>query len=237
MSLFFRRYSIFFSLLMSIFLTACSGPLESDFTSISFSITKEMVNKILAVDASHENHQFDSSHKISSRTLNTEGLFIDVCLKGTYQDRKTIPLIEDTTVVFERVPFGSRVYAEATAYRLKNDEKQSRIIYFFGKTEPVNVVRWDTSLVLELERAGFLSVELSKENDLSLDCSMENGQVIFTANLPGSLSSDFVWFVDGIEKERGVNTFTFDSESYVTGTYEIEVLLGEKSAEAIIKVE
>ena len=100
-----------------LFITGCSLFENSGSGRITFRIDGETADKI-----AHE-----SQSRAAARTLTAEemeGLYFEIELKGDYAAKQTLPVTEGASVTFEEIPVGTRVYAEATAYKIENDEKQ-----------------------------------------------------------------------------------------------------------------
>lgn len=112
---------------------------SDDTASLSFAISGELVEKI------------KTTATFSSRAINADGdgLFLDIELKGDYQNVKQIALSGGKIVVFEDVPVGAVVKAEGIAYSVLGDEKQ---ILYNGETDEISIAEGENALSLVLLR-------------------------------------------------------------------------------------
>ena len=140
----FEKLRIFVSLIfVPIFLLgifSCSESAEKS-SSVSFKIPSELVENIRG--------------GVSARALtNSEYIFIEVSLSGSYSETKTEQLSENMTVTFSDVPVDSLIYAEATVYEQSEAEngEQVRTNLYTGKTEEITVQEGENQLELLLKK-------------------------------------------------------------------------------------
>ncbi|MBR4373558.1 MAG: hypothetical protein IKP49_04280 [Treponema sp.] len=139
----FEKLRIFISLIfVPIFLLgifSCSESAEKS-SSVSFKIPSELVENIRG--------------GVSARALtNSEYIFIEVSLSGSYSETKTEQLSENA-ITFSEVPVDSVVYASATIYEEYPDENGESVKtkLYTGKSESITVQEGENQLELLLKK-------------------------------------------------------------------------------------
>jgi len=125
-----------------LFITGCSLFENSGAGRITFRIDGETADKI-----AHE-----SQSRAAARTLTAEemeGLCFEIELKGDYAAKKTLPLTEGATAVFDDIPVGTSLYAEGSAYRVTDGEKA---IFYTGKSKEITIQEGENSLSLVMKK-------------------------------------------------------------------------------------
>lgn len=120
--------------------------------SVAFTVDEAMAQRIAAA-AEEEGFSVSSAGSTSYRTLQRSvdytNLFIDVAVKGDFEDSKTIQAIEDTSASFTSIPVGSSIYVEATAY-YQNGENRTNL--FEGQSKSFKVCEGENQVVFVLHR-------------------------------------------------------------------------------------
>ena len=122
-SVFYPLLSILVTLFFLGIFNSCSQN-DSGSASFSFSITKDFANKVFAAAQNSLWDEFSDS----------ENIFLEISLRGGYQDSKTIPVKEGAQVVFENIDSGITIVAEAVAYK---DENGKRLELYAGQSKPI----------------------------------------------------------------------------------------------------
>lgn len=95
------------------------------------------------------------SRNMRAATLPTN-LFIDISIKGEYEETKTAPVKEGESISFNEIPVGTDIYAEAFAY-LKTEDNKKEALYR-GTSEHLKVTEGENKLALSLKRIYALSL-------------------------------------------------------------------------------
>ena len=97
---------------------------------------------------------FGQSGGVSSRAvsdeLDTENLYVEISLLGSYSATKTVALSAGATITFSEVPVDSRIYAKAEVYELEDEEKE---ILYTGESEEISVAEGENTLTLKMKKA------------------------------------------------------------------------------------
>ena len=80
-----------------------------------------------------------------------ENLYIDVSLKGAYEQTKTISAATEDTVTFDELKPESQVYLEAKAY-IKDAANSETVIKYSGKSDTIKIKNGDNNVTLTLTR-------------------------------------------------------------------------------------
>ena len=139
---FMQKVKSLFVLLAVIFSVSCSLLDGGKEASVTFTIDKATASKIAGA----------ASSRSTARALTAgemEGLFFDIELKGGYAAKETLPVTEGASVTFTDIPAETKVYAEATAYKIENDEKQ---ILYTGRSEEITIQEGENSLSLVMRK-------------------------------------------------------------------------------------
>ena len=127
--------------IIALILSLCACSLVNDLTSerasLSFTITGELADRINSASSSR------------SATLADSGLYLDIALEGNYEDEKTIPISEGSTVKFENIPTGLSLYATAQAYEMDGGEK---FVFYEGESEKITIQEGENALSLFLQK-------------------------------------------------------------------------------------
>ena len=120
--------------------------------SVAFTVDEVMAQRIAAA-AEEEGFSVSSAGSTSYRTLQRSvdytNLFIDVAVKGDFEDNKTIQTVEDTSASFTSIPVGSSIYVEATAY-YQNGENRTNL--FEGQSKSFKVHDGENQVIFVLHR-------------------------------------------------------------------------------------
>ena len=231
MKRFIRQWAFPILGLAALFFASCSLFEDDDTGSVIFRIDDSIAKRIT------KSVQNQSSSRAISPTDSNE-IYFDIALKGEYQAKKNFLFTENTTVTFDNIPVGRKLYAEATAYSQNNDKAQNRTIYYSGKSEVIKIKRGENRLQLILKAAKFFSISitiLTEKNDISL--SYEADGTTFTFKAENTESSPCSWYVaDNLQSEKS-GEFTLETSEMTAGTYEIGLVCGDKSATAIITID
>ena len=131
----------------ALFMTGCPL-LESDSSgSLTFRVTGEMAAKI-AGEASSRSARSLSAEDVSTGST-TEGLYLDIALKGGYSASKTIAVAKGAAATFSDIPVGTTLYAEGEAYRTEDGEK---VILYTGKSEKITIQEGVNTLSLKMQK-------------------------------------------------------------------------------------
>ena len=85
------------------------------------------------------------------------GYLLNVELKGTFTETRTAEITEDgTSITFENIPEGSRIYAEASIYTNDNPDT----ILYSGKSETISIAKGDNTLALVMSKTVTLAAAL-----------------------------------------------------------------------------
>ncbi len=125
-----------------LFITGCSLFENSGTGRITFRIDGETADKIAQ----------ESQSRAAARTLTAEemeGLCFEIELKGDYAAKKTLPVTEGATAVFDDLPVGISLYAEGSAYRGTDGEK---VILYTGRSEEITIHEGENSLSLVMKK-------------------------------------------------------------------------------------
>ena len=139
---FMQKVKSLFVLLAVIFSVSCSLLDGGKEASVTFTIDKATASKIAGA----------ASSRSTARALTAgemEGLFFEIELKGGYAAKETLPVTEGASVTFTDIPAETKVYAEATAYKIENDEKQ---ILYTGRSEEITIQEGENSLSLVMRK-------------------------------------------------------------------------------------
>ncbi|MBQ9205138.1 MAG: InlB B-repeat-containing protein [Treponema sp.] len=126
----------------AVFIAGCSLFENSGAGRITFSIDGETADKIFLA----------SQSRAAARTLTAEemeGLYFEIDLKGDYTAKKTLPVMEGATAVFDDIPVGISLYAEGSAYRVTDGEK---VILYTGRSEEITIQEGKNSLSLVMKK-------------------------------------------------------------------------------------
>lgn len=115
--------------------------LDSSTSSVSFSFSGEFIRNIKS----------GVSSRSADNEINTENLYAEISLLGSYTDTKTAVLSEGTTITFQEIPVDSKIYAKAEVYELTDGEKT---IFYEGKSEEITVKDGENTLVLKMRSSG-----------------------------------------------------------------------------------
>ena len=120
--------------------------------SVAFTVDEAMAQRIAAA-AEEEGLLISSAGSTSYRTLQRSvdytNLFIDVAVKGDFEDNKTIQAVEDTSASFTSIPVGSSIYVEATAY-YQNGENRTNL--YEGQSKSFKVREGENQVIFVLHR-------------------------------------------------------------------------------------
>ena len=254
----FRHRISLFVLVSTLFLWGCSLFDEGDKASVTFCVNEEMVEKLrqsvrneTVSGLSEDSHFLQENASVGfvseARVLTPEdfaNMFVDIELKGEYSAKRRLPARVGARAVFDDIRIGTRLYAQAVAYREASGGNQNRTVYYIGKSAPIRIGRGDNPIFVLMKTAGNFSVKVTiqkEENDLSLSYTREGSTFTFRVG-DGSESGNtsengYVWYLDGSKQEAGGGSFTLETEGMSVGIYEIEVACGEKSAMATVKIE
>ena len=83
--------------------------------------------------------------------------------------------------------------------------------------------KWDDAVTITIE-----------SSDLNLTYEQETDKIVF--NVTGGDSSDYIWYLDGVEQTNGGTSSSYSLTTNTAGTYEIEVRNGYYSATAFVEI-
>ena len=203
-----------------LFITGCSLFENSGAGRITFRIDGETADKI-----AHE-----SQSRAAARTLTAEemeGLCFEIELKGDYAAKKTLPVTEGATAVFDDIPVGISLYAEGSAYRVTDGEKA---IFYTGKSKEITIQEGENSLSLVMKKTEPIEPEPTEytitfelnggqwEEGFTAPLSCEEGKSLAEPEEPTRASSETAsyvfegWYTSADEGETLSETpYDFDS--------------------------
>ena len=145
-----KKTIIFSSIfLIAAIFTACSFSNQevSENGSVYFVIDENMEHSIrTAIGRAHNGTAYA---RAASTAISKEDLYIDVSLKGGYEETITVPVKAGETASFENIPAGLSLYAEAKAYFIEGGEK---VVFYEGKSSTVTVEEGENSLPVSLKK-------------------------------------------------------------------------------------
>ena len=89
------------------------------------------------------------SFRVARGAVDGQGEFIEISVKGDFSAVKTIPFKEGETAVFEKVPVGAEVFAEAVIYTVVDGERK---ITFRGESPRKKIVDGKNELRLVMKK-------------------------------------------------------------------------------------
>lgn len=123
-----------------LFTTSCSVLVKNGSSSVSLKIDEKTAAKITGES---------SSVRAADDDVNSKKFFLDISLKGEYTAKQTLIVISGAEVTFNEVPAGVKIYAEANAYQLENDEKT---ILYTGKSDEITIIEGENTISLIMEK-------------------------------------------------------------------------------------
>ena len=138
-------FALFAGLLLPLFIASlfsCSM-LEADSpsSSVSFTFSGEFV----------QNVRGGVSSRAAFSEADTENLYVEISLLGSYTATKTAPLSEGTTVTFSEIPVGSKIRAKGQIYSVL-EESEKEILYT-GESEEITIAEGENRLALKMKKA------------------------------------------------------------------------------------
>ena len=120
---------------------------KDDTASVTFCIDGAMAQKI----AEETGESLPETDSFSSRAVPvSEGLYVDISLKGGFEASQTIPIFDGATAVFAGIPVGTELYAETSVYK---PNKNKRIAFYTGTSEKITIHEGENQLDITLEKA------------------------------------------------------------------------------------
>ena len=145
------KKTIIFSsiILIAAIFTACSFSNQeaSENGSVYFVIDENMEHSIRT--AIGRAHNGTANARYTSTAISKEDLYIDVSLKGGYEETITVPVKAGETASFENIPAGLSLYAEAKAYFIEGGEK---VVFYEGKSPTVTIEGSEIFLPVSLKK-------------------------------------------------------------------------------------
>lgn len=123
-----------------LFTTSCSVLVKNGSSSVSLKIDEKTAAKITGES---------SSVRAADDDVNSKKFFLDISLKGEYTAKQTLIVISGAEVTFNEVPAGVKIYAEANAYQLENDEKT---ILYTGKSDEITIIEGENTISIIMEK-------------------------------------------------------------------------------------
>ncbi len=175
--------------------------------------------------------EFRIDEKTAFRSLTEEekeGLYVEIKLKGGYTAKETLFLAEETKAVFEEIPIGTKLYAEASAYKIENDE---RIIFYTGKSEEITIQEGENPISLKMRKAEVEEPEAEAgeaepvEAEEAPESEPETSLEEITVTITIEESSDITVTVDKDETDidKGIIVYTFTAEEgYDSYTWKLD---------------
>ena len=137
----FKLFAGTFFVLFLLLLAACSGGMTERYMGgkVSFCLEKAQIQELL------EEKGIAASSTDSSRAIQMPGLpdgqkiFFTVSLLGDYEQSQTAEVKGDIEIIFEEVPIGASIYAQAKLYISTDEGKTSYLTIFQGVSDPITV--------------------------------------------------------------------------------------------------
>ena len=161
------RQFLFVFLLFFIF--SCSFFESSDKNaSLSFRVDESFVEKITS-ELSRVAVGQNESEKSDGTGIFGENLWLEISVKGDWERAKNLPFAGGTTLLFENVPVGSEIYAEAFIYQPENSDgsvkgsgeapetasesASGRKVLYKGVSEKIRIEQGENSLPLVIKKS------------------------------------------------------------------------------------
>ncbi len=228
-------------LLTAFILSACSDSGTTDGSSLFFSLDKSMTQKISA-----------AAKSLTESELS--GLYLEVCLKGEYEESKTVAVTETEVVNFDGIPVGAKIYAEATAY-MADEDSEDRAVLYKGKSDIFTVQAGTNKVEINLtKQTASIELSLSTTEEASdiegyeIRIRDSNGEIQKTLEiksidspilLDGMTSGTYTVSALAYKTASGDDgnssdpqTFTYDAVMYY-GAETIELLAGVKKSASL----
>ena len=134
---------IFTVLFAGLLLTSCSmfEKEGAERASVSFKLDTETVQKIKKAAG--------ETSSATARVADSDGLFIEVLVKGEYQARVPQALQEDAEITIKNIPLGVKIFVEANIYKM---EKQTRKDLYTGHSKTFVVHENDNQVIFVLHK-------------------------------------------------------------------------------------
>ena len=127
---------------LALLLSACAAfRVDEQTTSLSFKLPPELVSKITSSSR---------SARAAGETAESDGVFIEIALSGSFSQTKTVPLTASTTVTFSKIPVGAKIQAKAEAYKTSGDEEKT--LLYTGESEEITVAEGGNTLTLKMKK-------------------------------------------------------------------------------------
>ena len=149
----FKIFAGTFLVLFIFLLAACSGGMTGRYKGgkVSFCLDNAQVQKLL------EENGITTSSGNSSRAIQMPDLpdgqkiFFTVSLLGDYEQSQTEQVTGNIEIIFEEVPIGASIYAQAKLYISTDEGKTSYLTIFQGESEPI-IVQKEIENTLEIKK-------------------------------------------------------------------------------------
>lgn len=228
-------------LLTAFILSACSDSGTTDGSSLFFSLDKSMTQKISAAAKSLTESELSD-------------LYLEICLKGEYEESKTVAVRDNEVVNFDGIPVGAKIHAEATAY-MADEDSEDRAVLYKGKSDiftvqagtnkvEINLTKQTASIELSLstteEASDIEGYEIRiRDSNGEIQKTLEIGSIDSPILLDGMTSGTYTVSALAYKTASGNDgnssdpqTFTYDAVMYY-GAETIELLAGEKKSASL----
>ena len=150
----------------------------------------------------------------------TENLYVDISLKGDYTQNQTIKYTPGTTVSFQKIKTGSKVYIEASAY-LKEPEMEVKFVQFEGTSETITVTAGENKVSLILKKLYTVWFELNGGKEDIPEQRIRNGSKATKPANPTKSDDDEVYSFTGwytsSDEGKTLSENPFDFSTPITG--------------------
>nr|MCR5698172.1 hypothetical protein [Treponemataceae bacterium] len=129
-------------------------------------------------------------HSRASVRKDSEKLYLDISLKGTFEQIQTLELTEGASAVFEEVPVGSKIYAHVIAYD-KPETNGSSFPLYEGDSDTIFVSSGENVLNVKIKETSTsikIYVNSTRASSHETDCGSGTEEKPFT-NLESALST------------------------------------------------
>lgn len=132
---------IFFALTFGLLLASCSMAGAQKESSVSFKLDSETVQKI--------RNAAGKTAKPNARAADDDNLFVEVAVHGGYEDSDIVPLQEEAIVSIDKIPVGSEIYVEATAFKQTGETRQD---LYKGQSKTFKVLNSDNFVMFIMHK-------------------------------------------------------------------------------------
>ncbi len=132
---------IFFTITFGLLFASCSMAGAQKESSVSFKLDSETVQKI--------RNAAGQTAKPNARAADDDNLFVEVAVHGGYEDSDIVPLLEEAIVSIDKIPIGSEIYVEATAFKKTGEDRQD---LYKGQSKTFKVLNSDNFVMFIMHK-------------------------------------------------------------------------------------